>query len=152
GPGAIVGTRAVITLPSRDNFFQTLSVGPDFKHFDQTVGLGGSSFSSPVTYYPLAITYGATFQNEKFTTQFNAALTHNLRPVSSDPVEFDNKRFSASANFTHVNLDVSHTQELPEGFQFYGKVQGQIADGPLVSSEQISAGGLDTVRGYLESE
>ncbi|WP_312030655.1 ShlB/FhaC/HecB family hemolysin secretion/activation protein [Methylosinus sp. H3A] len=28
----------------------------------------------------------------------------------------------------------------------------RIADGPLASSEQISVGGLDTVRGYLESE
>jgi hemolysin activation/secretion protein len=31
-------------------------------------------------------------------------------------------------------------------------VQAQIADQPLVSSEQFSVGGLDTVRGYLESE
>ncbi len=38
------------------------------------------------------------------------------------------------------------------GYQLFGKVQGQVADGPLVSSEQFSAGGLDTVRGYLESE
>jgi hemolysin activation/secretion protein len=72
--------------------------------------------------------------------------------VSSDAAAFDAKRFAASANFTHVNLDVSHTQELPEGFQLYAKVQGQVADGPLPSSEQLSAGGLDTVRGYLESE
>lgn len=152
GPGTIVGTRAVMTLPSRENFFQTLSIGPDFKHFDQTVALGGSSSDSPITYYPLVITYGATFQNEKFTTQFDAAATFNLRPVSSDPVAFDAKRFASSANFTHVNLDVSHTQELPQGFQLYAKVQGQVADGPLPSSEQLSAGGLDTVRGYLESE
>ncbi len=65
---------------------------------------------------------------------------------------FDNKRAFASASFTHLNLDLSHTQELGEGFQLWGKVQGQIADGPLVSSEQFSIGGLDTVRGYLESE
>ena len=51
-----------------------------------------------------------------------------------------------------LNADLSHTQELPEGFQLYGKVLGQVADGPLVSSEQLSLGGLDTVRGYLESE
>ncbi len=41
---------------------------------------------------------------------------------------------------------------MPEGFQLWGKVQGQVTDGPLVSSEQLSLGGLDTVRGYLESE
>lgn len=152
GPGDIIGGRAVMTLPSRDNFFQTLSVGVDYKHFDQTVGLGTDSFASPVTYYPVVGTYGATFQNDKFTTQFNAAITYNLRPFSSDVAAFDNKRFDASPSFTHFNVDVSHTQELPEGFQLWGKVQAQVADGPLVSSEQLSAGGFDTVRGYLESE
>ncbi|MBV9563127.1 MAG: ShlB/FhaC/HecB family hemolysin secretion/activation protein [Bradyrhizobium sp.] len=152
GPGTIIGSRAVITLPSRENFFQTLSVGVDFKHFDQTVSLGADSFGSPVTYYPIVGTYTANFQNEKFTTQFDASLTYNIRPLSDDVFAFDNKRFDASPSFTHVNLDVSHTHELPKGYQLYGKVQAQFADGPLVSSEQLSAGGLDTVRGYLESE
>ena len=32
------------------------------------------------------------------------------------------------------------------------RFSGQIADGPLVSSEQFSAGGLTSVRGYLQSE
>ncbi|MBN4669065.1 ShlB/FhaC/HecB family hemolysin secretion/activation protein, partial [Pandoraea nosoerga] len=85
-------------------------------------------------------------------TQFNAAITYNIRTLSSPWDEFDAKRYKASPSFTHFNMDVSHTQELPEGFQLYGKVQGQMADGPLVSSEQFSLGGLDTVRGYLESE
>ncbi|MGY3693589.1 hemolysin activation/secretion protein [Bradyrhizobium sp. USDA 3240] len=152
GPGTIIGERAVITLPTREGLFHTLSVGMDYKHFDQTVKLGTDGFSSPVTYYPVVATYGATFQEEKFTTQFNAGVTYNIRTPSSPLDEFDAKRFKASPSFTHLNLDVSHTQELPEGFQLYGKVQGQIADGPLVSSEQFSLGGLDTVRGYLESE
>lgn len=152
GPGQILGSRAVITLPTRENLFHTLSVGLDYKHFDQTVMLGGDGFSSPVTYYPVVASYGATFQNEKFTTQLNAAVTYNLRPLSDDWLTFDNKRYKASPSFTHFNVDVAHTHELPEGFQLYGKVQGQVSDGPMVSSEQFSAGGLDTVRGYLESE
>jgi hemolysin activation/secretion protein len=152
GPGEIFGGRAVMTLPTRENFFHTLSAGVDFKHFDQTVSQGGTPFSSPVTYTPVVASYGATFQNEKFTTQLNATVTYGLRPWSSAPIDFDNKRFAASPSFIHLNADLSHTQELPEGFQLYGKIQGQVADGPLVSSEQLSIGGLDTVRGYLESE
>lgn len=93
-----------------------------------------------MTYYPLLASYGSTFQGEKFTTQFNASITYNMRPISSDWEAFDAKRYYASASFTHFNADVTHTQELPEGFQLWGKVQGQIADGPLVSSEQFSAG------------
>ncbi|WP_426425297.1 ShlB/FhaC/HecB family hemolysin secretion/activation protein [Bradyrhizobium genosp. A] len=152
GPGEIIGSRAVITLPTLPNLFHTLSVGLDYKHFDQTVKIGTDGFSSPVTYYPMVATYTATFQDDKFSTQLNAAVTSNLGTISSSPGDFDAKRYQASPSFTHLNLDVSHTQELPLGLQLWGKVQGQVADGPLVSSEQISIGGLDTVRGYLESE
>lgn len=31
-------------------------------------------------------------------------------------------------------------------------LRGQLADSPLISNEQFSAGGVDSVRGYLESE
>ncbi|MET0879199.1 MAG: ShlB/FhaC/HecB family hemolysin secretion/activation protein [Tardiphaga sp.] len=152
GPGEILGGRAVITLPARENFFHTISAGMDYKHFDQTVRSTAEGFSSPVTYYPAVASYGATYSTDQFITQLNAAVTYNMRAPSSDWVAFDNKRAYASASFAHLNIDVSHTQELPEGFQLYGKVQSQLADGPLVSSEQFSVGGLDTVRGYLESE
>jgi hemolysin activation/secretion protein len=148
----VIGGRAVMALPTRDNFFHTLSVGLDYKHFDQTVKLGTDGFSSPVTYYPMVGSYSATYRTDNFTTQFNLSATSNIGALSSKSVAFDNKRFYASPSFTHFNADVSHTQELWKGFQLWGKVQGQLADGPLVSSEQISVGGLDTVRGYYESE
>lgn len=153
GPGQILGERAVITLPGGENFFQTVSLGVDYKDFQQTVAQGTGGFSSPVTYYPLVASYGATFQGEGTTlTQFNASITYNLSPLGSDAMAFDAKRLDASPSFAHFNADITHTHELPAGFQAWGKVQGQVADGPLVSSEQFSVGGLDTVRGYLESE
>jgi hemolysin activation/secretion protein len=152
GPGQVVGARAVFTLPSIGNFFHTLSAGIDYKHFAQSVGVSGAEFSSPVTYYPLVANYGATYQTDAFTTQLNASVTYNIRGLSSKPSAFDAKRYYSSANFAHFNMDLSQTQELAEGFQIYGKIQGQVADGPLVSSEEFSVGGLDTVRGYLESE
>ncbi len=39
GPGQTIGGRAVITLPTRDSFFHTISLGADYKHFGQTVDL-----------------------------------------------------------------------------------------------------------------
>jgi hemolysin activation/secretion protein len=152
GPGGALGARAVITLPAMENLFHTVSIGLDYKHFGQTVTIKTDSFSSPITYYPLVASYSGAYQAENFTTQINVGLTLNMRTPSSGTSAFDNKRAYASGSFAHFNLDLSHTQELPEGLQLYGRLQGQIADGPLVSSEQLSLGGLDTVRGYLESE
>lgn len=153
GPGQILGERAVLTLPPRDNFLHTLSAGVDYKHFGQTVGLVGQTpFSSPVTYFPFVATYNATFQTDKAVTVFNTAANLGLRGLGSSYYEFDNKRYNANTSFAHLNGDISHSHDLAQGFQIYGKLQGQVADGALVSSEQISLGGFDTVRGYLESE
>lgn len=152
GPGQVFGARAILTLPALDGFFHSLSFGADYKSFGQTVELGEESFSSPITYYPLNATYSATWQGEKDLIQANGGATFNLRGPGSGFDEFWTKRAYADSNFFHFNADVQHTRELDRGFQLFGKVQVQIADGPLVSSEQLSLGGVDTVRGYLESE
>jgi hemolysin activation/secretion protein len=152
GPGQVFGARAVMTLPTRGELFHTLSLGVDYKDFQQTLTLGQGAFSSPVSYVPLVASYGATWQADGRLTQLNASVTTGLRGIGSSPEQFDVKRFKATGSFIHLNTDVAHTQDLPGGFQLYGKMQGQIADQPLVSSEQFSLGGQDTVRGYLESE
>ncbi len=152
GPGEVIGGRAVMTLPTKGELFHTLSLGIDYKHFAQTLKLGSDAFDSPVTYAPLVASYGATWQGDGRLTQLNASITAGLRGIGSNPEEFDAKRFKATGSFIHLNADVSHTHELPEGFQLFAKMQSQVADQPLVSSEQFSIGGQDTVRGYLESE
>lgn len=152
GPGQVIGGRAVLTLPTRGELFHTLSLGVDYKDFKQTLSLASNSFDSPVTYVPLVAGYGATWRGDGRLTQLNATLTSGLRGIGSDPDQFDVKRFKATGSFIDMRMDVSHTQELPGGAQLFAKMQGQIADQPLVSSEQFSLGGQDTVRGYLESE
>jgi hemolysin activation/secretion protein len=152
GPGQVIGGRAVITLPTKGELFHTLSIGADYKNFEQTLSLAGSSFSSPVTYVPLVAAYSASFQGDQRLTQLNATITAGLRGIGSSPDEFDAKRFKATESFIHLHGDVSHTQDLPGGVQLFVKAQGQGSDQPLVSSEQLSLGGHDTVRGYLESE
>jgi hemolysin activation/secretion protein len=152
GPGQVIGGRAVLTLPTRGELFHTLSLGADYKAFQQTLSLTGSSFSSPVTYVPLVAAYSASFQGDGRLTQLNATVTTGLRGIGSSPDAFDAKRFKATESFIDMHGDVSHTQDLPGGAQLFVKAQGQTSDQPLVSSEQLSLGGQDTVRGYLESE
>lgn len=152
GPGQVIGTRAVFTLPSKGELVHTFSVGPDYKHFEQLVGQGGDSFSSPVTYAPIVGSYAATWQGDGRLSQLNASITGNLRGIGSSTDAFQNRRAGATASFVALRSDISHTQDLPEGVQLFMKLQGQLADQPLVSSEQFSLGGIDTVRGYLESE
>ena len=153
GPGQIIGGRAVITLPARDNFFHSIAIGADYKHFAEIVSQDSTlAFSTPVTYVPVVTNYSASWQHPGGMTQLNAGLTFGLRGAGSDPFDFDEKRFKATENFFYFRGDISDTSDLPGGAQLFVKAQAQLADQPLVSSEEFSAGGIDTVRGYLETE
>lgn len=152
GRGEILGGRAIVTFPAGDHFYHNLSLGVDYKHFDQNLTVSGQELLTPITYYPFTIDYSATWAQPGSVTALNAGVTFAVRGLGSDEGEFDFNRFKASGNFIYLRGDIGHTHDLPKGFQVFGKIGGQVADQPLVNSEQFSAGGLATVRGYLESE
>jgi len=153
GKGQTIGGRAIITLPAKTNFYHSISLGFDYKHNTQDLLAAGTDSLTPITYYPISAAYSATWlKKNEGETDLNASVTANLRSISSSEEIFTLNRYGASGNFIYVRGDLSHTHELPEGMQIFAKIQGQAASGPLISNEQFSAGGLGTVRGYLESE
>jgi hemolysin activation/secretion protein len=152
GRGQVLGLRAIFDLPQEKGFFQSLSLGVDYKHFDQNLNIAGSESDSPVTYDPFSAAYSGIWSGKGYETDGNLSLDIDFRGLGSGEAEFDQDRHDSDASFIYLRGDLSHTRDLPEGFQGYAKVQGQIADKPLVNSEQFSGGGIGTVRGYLESE
>lgn len=153
GNGEYAGVRAMVTLPPRPNFYHSLSFGLDYKKFKQLVNVGtGVALETPTTYYPWNLNYAGTWANKKATTELNAGVTFHVRGSGEDRAEFENARYRADSNFIYFRGDLSHTRELPGGAEGFAKIQGQISDQPLVSNEQLSGGGLGTVRGYLEAE
>ncbi len=152
GKGYAVGTRGVVQLPTLGVFAESLSLGVDFKHFDENIQVGSTSTPDTVTYFPLAASYTLQQADARGSLKADLAVTAGLRGLGSDLATFQNKRADAEPNFVHFNLDVNLTHKLFYGFEGAIRVSGQVADGPLVSSEQFSAGGLTSVRGYLQSE
>ncbi len=158
GRGDTLGLRAMFNLPSETGFTQSATAGIDYKHFNQTLnvvatgGTAGSTVVTPITYYPLGANYAATWQGQHASTEANAGVTFHLRGMGSNSAQFNDNRYSADGSFIYFRGDLTHTHELPAGMQIVGKVQGQIADQPLLTSEQATGGGLGTVRGYLEGE
>ena len=146
GRGQTLGASALLALPSGKAFYHSVSLGLNYKHFDPSISSGG------ITYSPLSASYEATWLGATATTDFNGSVNLHLRGMGDDPAGFNARRTGADGSFLYFRGDLSHTRNLPAGFEIFGKVQGQIADQPLVDGEQFSAGGLDTVRGYLESE
>lgn len=152
GKGKVIGGRANITLPQLTNYYHSLSLGIDYKHFDQDLMIAGQPSVSPVTYYLFSGAYSGSWIGKGYETDLNASVNLSIGDWDSSSEQFEINRFGSDGSFIYFRGDVSHTRDLPEGFQAFGKIQGQAADKPLVNSEQFSAGGLGTVRGYLESE
>jgi hemolysin activation/secretion protein len=152
GKGGTVGVRAIFTLPSTGAWFQSISTGLDYKRYLQALVLDAAVIDTPITYWPLSVTYAATWTRDSSQTQLGASMVMNTRMWSSSPDAFDAKRYLSSGNFIYWRGDVSHTEGLPLGMQIAGRVAGQYSPDPLVSPEQFVIGGVDSVRGYYEAQ
>ena len=152
GRGTTLGARAIYALPGGDAFYHTLSVGLDHKQLDQDLITGTATSRAPVNYYAMSFNYGATWLAGHGSTEFTLTPTMGVRGIGSDDAQFDTRRFGASADFAYLRGELARTQKIPFGFELYARGQAQFAGQPLIDSEQFSGGGLDTVRGYYESE
>ncbi len=160
GKGTIAGARYVKTLPVVPDFgpdSHSVTFGIDYKDFEESTGFeqsGGQSGTdtAPVTYLPLSVAYTGLFQGASGATQVSAGLNLVLRGLVSDERRFAENRFMGRGNYLYATAGVERSQALPGSMHLFGKLDGQIASQPLVSSEQYSAGGMESVRGYRESE
>ncbi|WP_297352530.1 ShlB/FhaC/HecB family hemolysin secretion/activation protein [Paraburkholderia sp.] len=152
GKGTSFGLQAIYALPSTDTYSQTVSVEIDRKHFDENDTVAGQTTEAPLTYVPVTLAYNGQLNRKDSQTSFSASVTAGTRGTGSNADAFDNKRFDATSDFIYGKFDINHTQDFDHDIQFNGHVTAQFANSPLVSSEQFAAGGINTVRGYLEAE
>ncbi|MBC8750766.1 ShlB/FhaC/HecB family hemolysin secretion/activation protein [Paraburkholderia sp. WC7.3b] len=152
GKGTTFGFTAIYALPATDTYAQSVSVEIDRKHYDENVSLAGQTSTAPLTYVPVTFSYNGQLSLKNSQTAFSASLTTNIRGVGSDWSAFDNKRYKATPDFVYGKFDVNHTQHFDHDIDANAHVSAQLANSPLVSSEQFAAGGMYSVRGYMQAE
>jgi hemolysin activation/secretion protein len=156
GKGKIFGTRYVMFLPPYELYTHAMTLGVDYKHFDQAMGFttaGGEMTHTPISYLPVSFSYSSSLPDEwGGMTQFNAGVNLSFRGVGSREYEFELKRYKATANYLFATAGIQRTQQLPLEMSLLVKLDGQMTDQPLIDNEQYSAGGMESVRGYKESE
>lgn len=154
GNGSILGARYVRPLPGGPGWFHSLTLGVDRKDFAETVVLlGADSLSTPITYAPFLVQYAATAIDETTLLQWDGSLNFAVRGwLGNDEQAFGDKRFKASAGYAFARLGFSWTRSVSSWVNFHARADGQAAGGPLISNEQFSAGGSESVRAYRESE
>lgn len=152
GEGRMAGLRYIRPLPTRPGLRHSLTLGADYKDFDETTQLeGADTGNTPVSYLPFLAGYDLTWGGQASRLQLGVNLHFHLDGLAADDAEFHNKRFNAQSGYLYLRTDLKGQVRLFPGLSLGGRLAAQFSADPLISNEQFGAGGGDTVRGYPES-
>jgi hemolysin activation/secretion protein len=156
GDASIVGARWVRPLPGSANVFHTLTFGIDHKRFGQTniaTATEQADVLGALDYVPLSASYSATRTVAGASTSFTLGITAAPRGLlGNDDAEFQGRRALARAGWSVLRIDVQHERRLADGVSTWARVEGLWSGSALVSNEQFTLGGAESVRGYREAE
>ncbi len=152
GKGNMAGIRFVLPLSQSESFYQSLTAGIDYKNFKENVLLGADRSTAPIEYFPVTVGWRGDWTASKAKSFLALNATFGVRGLGDGLISFDTKRYQARPDFFYLRGEAGTTVDVWKGFQVYSHLSGQYSDSPLVSNEEFSVGGSDTVRGYDESE
>lgn len=153
GIGEIYGLRLIKPLPGRDNYFHSMIAGVDYKNFKESLNLiGADTINTPIDYVPFMVQYNSSLRGKESLASFNIGVNFAVRGLGNEPGEFENKRFKARPNYAYLTSGINFEHDLPMEFQLASRLSGQLADSPLISNEQFSLGGMQSIRGYFETQ
>lgn len=153
GVGDIAGLRYILPMRPQRGLNHSLTLGVDYKAFSQTVNLqGADSFNTPISYLPFLLSWDGSLSDGLDSLRFGLTLNLHLRDVVGEQQEFADKRFKASSSYAYLRGSLEQSWRWESGSAIRFGAGLQLTDQPLISNEQYTLGGADTVRGYLESE
>jgi hemolysin activation/secretion protein len=153
GASDTLGAKYAQQFGAQDGFIQTLSWGADYKHILQS-DVGGLR-ENTLRYLPLSLSYRGIWLGQPQPTVVDANLVLGARGLlGNSDRQFDAKRAQALSSFAAARAGWQGYADLPgyANWTMGAKVEGQLASGVLLPSEQFVGGGADSVRGYLEGE
>ena len=153
GKGFMLGARLVLPLPEYKSYQHNLTAGVDYKDFEETIGFeDGEEVVTPIAYLPFSLAYSSSLPDAYGTNLFSLGINLAFRGLVTDQEDFEQKRFKSRGDYLYATLGWERYQPLPAEWLIYAKLDGQAASQPLISNEQYIAGGMESVRGYYESE
>ena len=153
GTGEIFGARLIRPLSGFNAYSHSLTLGVDYKSFNQGVSQQGQDQgTSPVAYLPWLVSYDGNWRYPGVSTSLSTALHFAMDGAVGNAAEFEKRREFAKASFAYLTSELKHQRDLPWGTRFAGHLSGQITSTPLISNEQFAAGGPQSVRGYFQTQ
>ncbi len=139
-------------LPTIGTITQSVQGGFDYKRSDNNLAFGGTQiFAATTNVEQFLLIYDATRTDSWGQTALENQLVYSpggLSDGNKTPVFIASGVTGAKANYLYDNLQITRVDFLPWQFSTMIRLDGQLATGELLPSEQIGAGGVDSVRGY----
>lgn len=152
GSGDIYGARLVSPLKAKQDYTHSVTLGFDYKDFKEDLILvGADKLKTPISYLPFMAQYSGNVRGSESIFSFDLGVNFAVRGFGSDEQQFADKRLNARSNFIYLTGSADYNRNLPWGMSLLGRLNAQVADSPLISNEQFSMGGAQSVRGYLET-
>jgi hemolysin activation/secretion protein len=140
-------------LDSSQDYYHSMILGADYKDLKENITLTGTNgLETPISYSSFSTEYQATHLAGDSLTGFSAGFHFGVRGLGNSEKEFEEKRYKARPNFLYLLAKLNNDYKFNDGYLLRSIIEAQLADQPLVSNEQFSAGGAESVRGYHESQ
>lgn len=128
-----------------------MQFGFDFKSSNNNLEFGGEEvFDTTTQIFQISAGYNVLLQDGYGLTKIEATGYYSPGGLTSanEDEAFLQARNDASSQYLYGIIRAERQQALPEGFSLRLKGSLQGSDGNLLASEQLGAGGYDSVRGY----
>jgi hemolysin activation/secretion protein len=157
GHSQVAGLRYVKPMNYSADFQHVLTLGFDYKDgLTETFKLDDSgevfNLNTPLSFLVWTAEYKATWRQPEHTMQLGGGVYFGLSNLINKSEEFSNSRYGAEPNFIYWKAFAQRNTNLPADFVLINKFKLQYTEAPLVSNEQMSIGGMTSVRGYFESQ
>ena len=142
GKGHSFGVSATYSMEPQGEWYNSLTMGIDYKKFDETTRFGNNEELIPLKYLPFTFSYNGYRYSESSQSSVGLSIVGATRSsfgIGSDWKEFDDKRYRASPSFAAARRRHPHAQPVR---RLAAGLRGafQISSGALVSNEQFCRG------------
>ncbi len=132
-----------------------LDIGLEYKFSNSNLEFSQEPvFDKKTEIVQVAIGYAGFLPDSWGQTSFGLKAFYSPGDLTSynTDEDFNGLQEGATAEYIYSNIYVNRVTTLPASFSWNINVHGQLADGPLLGSEQLGLGGYTSVRGFRENE
>lgn len=153
GKGIVSGLRYNLGLPRAGAYEHKLSLGMDYRQYENKSLLSGVDLAADVLAHPFSVTYGGSWNSDLVSFDGYLGVLHN-EPWGGlgQQRNFDQIRTDAKANYWIFRYGFNKMVRPGKDWIFRVAGNGQYTPDRLVPGEQFGLGGSSSVRGYEERE